>query len=139
MNKIKHYVQCTQRFFFAVDNGMPLMRPCTNLGLQCQESHLKLRKTNVVQFLCSITMLVVKEFHLTCSCVLSILDKFLKQLNKLRSDCFCRKYFFSRSTGRMNGSWIDSKSITIWLSRISQLFAAGNCIINPERTDFRGK
>ena len=53
---------------------MSIMRSCTNLGLQCQGSHLKLRKTNVVQFLCSITMLVVKEFHLTCSCVLGILD-----------------------------------------------------------------
>ena len=41
-------------------------------------SDLKLRKTIAMQFLCSMTMLVVKKFHLTCSSILGVLYKFLK-------------------------------------------------------------
>ena len=48
------------------------------LEIAVSKSDLKLGKTIAMQFLCSMTMLVVKKFNLTCSSILSVLYKFLK-------------------------------------------------------------
>lgn len=39
--------------------------------------YLKLSKFFAVQFFCSITAFVMQKFHLTCTCILCILDEFL--------------------------------------------------------------
>ena len=59
-------------------SGICMIWSTTILKLRYQRSDLKLGKTIAMQFLCSMTMLVVKKFNLTCSSILSVLYKFLK-------------------------------------------------------------
>jgi len=68
-------------FFFRLRNRRDYSRPdkgnVESFIPGIRETYLKLGEALTVKFLCSIAVLVIKEFHCTCTCIFGILNEFL--------------------------------------------------------------
>ena len=68
-------------FFFRLRNSRDYSRPdkgnVESFIPGIREAYLKLGEALTMKFLCSIAVLVIKEFHCTCTCIFGILNEFL--------------------------------------------------------------
>lgn len=82
----REYLESLIFFLFSVfrsakmclDRSRPIERNVDSFIRAIRKTYLELGEAFTVKFLCSIAVLVMEEFHCTCTCVFGILNEFLK-------------------------------------------------------------